>query len=187
MTNWKELVDKCAPMVVSISWRILGNAADVEDNVQDVFLEACRIHERTAIRHWRGLLRRLATFGALAKRRQRRHHASLAEFSPLDRKTPTPEETAIRREEEANLRDAVAGLPEREGAVFVLRYFENLELTEIARCLDISYSAAGAALCRARAKLTHIFAETGTEETDECRTSREIQPASLGRTQPGIV
>ena len=47
----------------------------------------------------------------------------------------------------------------------LLRYFENLELTEIARCLDISYSAAGAALCRARAKLTHIFAETGTEET----------------------
>ena len=88
-------------MVIGISWRILGNAADVEDNVQDVFLEACRIHERTAVRNWRGLLRRLATFGALAKRRQRRHHTSLAEFSPLDRKTPTPEETAMRREEEA--------------------------------------------------------------------------------------
>ena len=70
-------------------------------------------------------------------------------FRPLDSKTPTPEETAIRREEETKLRDAVAGLPEREGAVFALRYFENLELAEIARCLGISYSAAGAALCRA--------------------------------------
>jgi len=150
-------------MVICISWRILGNAADVEDNVQDVFLEACRIHQRTTVRHWRGLLRRLATLGALAKRRQRRHHASLADVSPQDMKTPTPEETAIRREQETNLRDAVATLPDREGATFVLRYFENMELPEIADCLGISYSAAGAALCRARAKLTHIFDEGMTE------------------------
>jgi RNA polymerase sigma-70 factor, ECF subfamily len=184
MTNWKELVDKCAPMVISISWRILGNAADVEDNVQDVFLEACRIHERTTVRHWRGLLRRLATLSALAKRRQRRHHAPVADCVPLDWKCPSPEEAAIRHEQEASLRDAVATLPEREGAVFVLRYFENLDLPEIARCLRISYSAAGTALSRARAKLTRIFAETGTEKTSGCREKREIEPAALERTQP---
>jgi RNA polymerase sigma-70 factor, ECF subfamily len=163
MTDWKELVDKCAPMVIGISWRILGNSADVEDNVQDVFLEACRIHQRTTVRHWRGLLRRLATLGALAKRRQRRRHASLTEVSPQDMKTPTPEETAIRREQQTNLRDAVAALPEREGATFALRYFENMELSEIANCLGISYSAAGAALCRARAKLTHTFTPSPME------------------------
>ena len=163
MTDWKEVVDTCGPMVICISWRILGNSADVEDNIQDVFLEACRIHERTTIRHWRGLLRRLATLGALAKRRQRRHHVSLGEVLPLDVKTPAPEETAIRRELETKLRDAVAALPEREGATFALRYFENLELPEIARCLGVSYSAAGAALSRARAKLTNVFAETMTE------------------------
>ena len=103
MTDWKEVVDTCGPMVICISWRILGNSADVEDNIQDVFLEACRIHERTTIRHWRGLLRRLATLGALAKRRQRRHHVSLGEVLPLDVKTPAPEETAIRRELETKL------------------------------------------------------------------------------------
>ena len=163
MADWKELVDKCGPMVISISWRILGNSADVEDNVQDVFLKACRIHERTTVRHWRGLLRRLATLGALEIRRQRRHHASLANVSPLDIKTPTPEETAIRREEETKLRDAVAVLPQREGAAFVLRYYQNLELPEIAECLGISYSAAGTALSRARAKLTPLFTETTTQ------------------------
>jgi RNA polymerase sigma-70 factor (ECF subfamily) len=146
-------------MVISISWRILGNSADVEDNLQDVFLEACRIHQRTTVRHWRGLLRRLATMGALAKRRQRRHHASLTKVSPLDRNTPAAEEAAIGRELETKLRDAVATLPQREGAVFALRYFENLELREIARCLSISYSAAGAALSRARAKLTQSIGE----------------------------
>lgn len=150
-------------MVIGISWRILGNSADVEDNVQDVFLEACHIHERTTVRHWRGLLRRLATIGALAKRRQRRNHASLADVSPLDVKTPPPEEAAIGRELESKLRDAVAALPEREGAVFVLRYFENLELPEIAVSLGITYSAAGTALSRARARLSNVFAESMVE------------------------
>jgi len=173
-------------MVVSISWQILGNAADVEDNVQDVFLAACRIHEKTAVRHWRGLLRRLATLGALAMRRKRRHHASLTGIAPLDRKTPPPDETAIRREQETRLRDAVATLPEREGAVFVLRYFENLDLPEIANCLGISYAAAGTALSRARAKLTLLFAKTGREKNNGCGKSREKEPASLGRTEPGI-
>jgi len=163
MVDWNALIDECGPMVSRISWRILGNAADVEDNVQDVFLEACRLHQRTAIRHWRGLLRRLATLGALTKLRRRRHHASLGEVAPLDTRN-LPEETAIRRELETKLRDAVASLPEREGAVFALRYFENLALPEIASCLGINYSAAGAALSRARAKLTNIFAETVKEE-----------------------
>ena len=48
----------------------------------------------------------------------------------------------MRQEEESRLRDAVAALPEREGAVFALRYFEKLDLPEIAGCLGISYSAA---------------------------------------------
>ncbi len=183
MTDWKELVDKCAPMVAAISWRILGNAADVEDNVQDVFLDACRIGEQTVVHHWPALLRRLATLGALAKRRQRRRHASLTELSPPDRKTPSPDEAAIRREEEAKLRDAVAALPDREGAAFALRYFENLDLPEIARSLGISYSAAGAALSRARAKLTHFFAEA-EKKTDGYRKTRERPPIVAGRAQP---
>jgi RNA polymerase sigma-70 factor (ECF subfamily) len=180
MTDWKELVESCAPMVIGISWHILGNSADVEDNVQDVFLEACRIHERTTVHHWRGLLRRLATLGALAKRRQRRHHASLTDLSPLDSKTPSPEETAIQREEETNLRDAVATLPQREGAVFVLRYFEGLDLKEIADCLGISYTAAGAALSRARARLTHLFHETETDQRHGTQESQEKRPVALG-------
>jgi RNA polymerase sigma factor (sigma-70 family) len=185
MPEWKELVDKCAPMVISISWRILGDATDVEDNVQDVFLEACRLDREMTVRNWPGLLRRLATFGALAKRRQRRRHAPLTEVLPPDKKTPSPDAAAIRKEEEANLRDAIAALPPREGAAFTLRYFENLELPEIAVCLGISYTAAGAALSRAKAKLTRLLAEP-EKKTDAYRKIREKHPALLGRAQPGI-
>ncbi len=163
MVDWHALIDEYGPTVVRISWRILGNSTDVEDNVQEVFLDAYRLHGRTSVRHWRGLLRRLATLGALAKRRRRRSDVSLDGLAPLDPGS-LPEATAIRRELEAKLRDAVAALPAREGAVFALRYFEGLELPEIAESLGIQYSAAGAALSRARAKLERVFAETVMEE-----------------------
>src|SRR5207247_6557 len=51
------------------------------------------------------------------------------------------------------LREAVAGLPEREAAVFCLRYFEELSYQQIADTLDINAGAVAAALHKARAKL----------------------------------
>jgi RNA polymerase sigma-70 factor (ECF subfamily) len=164
IVDWNALIDEYGPVVVRISWRILGNGADVEDNVQEVFFEAFRFHNRETVRHWGGLLRRLATIGALAKLRRRRHELSL-EVVGQPACESRPEEGPIARELEARLRRAVAALPEREGAVFSLRCFEGLELPEIAAALGIKYSAAATALSRARAKLEAVFAETAVEET----------------------
>ena len=164
MVDWNALIEEHGPLVIRISWRILGRASDVEDNVQDVFLNAYRLQQAGTIHHWRGLMRRLATFGALARRRQRRSETLSADAVPFDRGEP-PEEVAIRRELEAKLRDAVAALPEREGAVFCLRYFEELDLPEIAASLGIKYSAAATALCRARARLEGVLADTVVEDT----------------------
>jgi RNA polymerase sigma-70 factor, ECF subfamily len=164
MIDWEALIDEHGPLVVRISWRILGRASDVEDNVQQVFLDAYQLHAREPVRHWRGLLRRLATVGALARLRRRRNDVPLDDVTPPSREE-LPEQSASRRELEGRLRAAVAELPEREGASFCLRYFEGLELSQIARSLGISYSAAATAVSRARAKLQRLFAETVTEDT----------------------
>jgi RNA polymerase sigma-70 factor (ECF subfamily) len=151
-------------MVVRVSWRILGHNADVEDNVQEVFCQAFQFESRETVRHWGGLLRRLATLGALARLRRRRCESSFDESVQPSRE-PLPEESVIAGELEARLRVAVAGLPDREGAVFSLRYFEGLELSEIAATLRINYSAAATALSRARAKLEAVFSETAVEDS----------------------
>ena len=70
----------------------------------------------------------------------------------------------MRRELQGRLREALAGLPEREGAVFSLRYFEEMTLREIAESLEISYAAAGTALSRARRRLEGILCRTTTED-----------------------
>jgi RNA polymerase sigma-70 factor, ECF subfamily len=163
MIDWEALIDEHGPLVVRISWRILGHASDVEDNVQQVFLDAYRIHAKEPIRHWRGLLRRLATIAALARLRRRRNGVPLDDVTAADQ-GELPEQSASRRELAEQLRTAVGDLPEREGASFCLRYFEGLETSEVARSLGISYSAAATAISRARAKLQRLFAETMLED-----------------------
>jgi RNA polymerase sigma-70 factor (ECF subfamily) len=156
VVDFNALIDEHGPMVFRISWRILGHASDVEDNVQEAFFQAYRLGESQKINHWRGLLRRLATVGALAKLRRRRPAASLDDVA-IEAGGDSPEEELIGRELETRLRQAVAELPQREGEVFSLRYFEGLELDEIAATLSVKYSAAAAALSRARARLRKLF------------------------------
>ena len=156
MIDWIAWIEEYGPMISRISWHILGNRSDVEDNVQEVFIEAFRLQDRTVVHDWSALLRRIAVLQALARRRRRRLQVCLDDITLMDTKS-LPEEEAIERELETRLRDAVARLPEREGAAFALRYFEGLDLPAIASSLGIRYSAAGAALCRARSKLKGVF------------------------------
>lgn len=163
MPDWDTLVNEHGPMVLRISWRILGNRADVEDNVQEVFLRAVELQGRQTVRHWPGLLRRLATFRALDTLRRRRGHLPLQEISAIDARE-SPDESAMLRELQTRLRAALAKLPDREGAVFSLAYFEGMTLREIAESLGISYSAAGTALSRARGKLETVLCCMTTED-----------------------
>jgi RNA polymerase sigma-70 factor (ECF subfamily) len=163
VVDWDELIEEHAPMVVGISWRILGNSADVEDTVQEVFVSAWKVHQKQEVEHWRGLLRRIATVAALANLRRRRHHASIdAETSISGERLP--EEAAIAKELDEKLHREVAELPEREAAVFTLKYFEQLDLREVSDVLAISYSAAAKALSRARSKLGQEFWSSKVEK-----------------------
>jgi RNA polymerase sigma-70 factor, ECF subfamily len=131
--------------------------------VQDVLFQTYQLGQTQRIRNLGGLLRRLATLGALARLRRRRKDLSLDEVaSPTS--SERPEHGVVTHELEEQLRNAVAKLPKREAAVFSLRYFEDLSLEEIALSLDIKYSAAGVALSRARSKLQRVFDDGPVEK-----------------------
>jgi RNA polymerase sigma-70 factor (ECF subfamily) len=163
VVDWDELIEEHGPLVVGISWRILGNSADVQDNVQEVFISAWKVRQTQEVDHWRGLLRRLATVAALASLRRRRQHASIDTEVAIGGGR-LPEEAAIEKELDEQLRRAVAELPEREAAVFTLKYFEQLDLQEVSSVLAISYSAAAKALSRARSKLGTVFGSPNAEK-----------------------
>lgn len=150
--DWHNIVNEHGPMVLGTALRIVGKVEDAEDVAQETFLEASGIPEVETVGNWGGLLRRIATFRALDRRRQMK----VALLLPADCSATTEEtalDAAVRRELAEHLRSVISSLPPREGAVFSLRYFEGQSNREIAAILQISSGAVAAALHKVRSKL----------------------------------
>ena len=157
-SRWNRLVQQHGPLVFGVAWRILGQAADAEDVVQDVFLEAHQLKRKPSDNGWGGLLYRMATFRALDRLRQRKETVPLDQAEP-SRASAGPETEAIGHELEVRLRQAMTMLSDREAGVFCLRYFEHLSSKEIGEALGISDGAVRVALHKARAKLQSLLAD----------------------------
>jgi RNA polymerase sigma-70 factor (ECF subfamily) len=85
---------------------------------------------------------------------RRRRRELPVESEPASPIGEQPEQRAVARELAAELRRAVADLPDRQAGVFSLRYFAELTNPEIATVLGISVEAVGVALYRARTALS---------------------------------
>ncbi len=155
-TDWDAIIREHGPAVFGAAWRIVGQAADADDVVQEVFLEAFQLHRRQAVRCWSALLRRMAICRALNRVRQRRPTVPLDSL-PLADSAAGPESRAVADELIERLREAIARLPEREAEVFCLRYFEELSNQQIAAALAIEAGSVAAALHKARQKLETIL------------------------------
>jgi RNA polymerase sigma-70 factor (ECF subfamily) len=147
-------------MVFGTAWRILGHAGDAEDVVQDVFLEVHRLWTQRPVRHWGGLLRRLTTCRSVDRLRARKSSVCLNGLSIMS-SADGPEETAIANELAERLRKAVGRLPQREGAVFCMRFLEDMPYEEIAQSMGITRGAVATALHKARAKLEAALLPSG--------------------------
>jgi DNA-directed RNA polymerase specialized sigma24 family protein len=77
VTDWQRFVAEHGPTIFAAAWRILAHSADVEDVVQEVFLDAYRLQQSQAVACWPALLRRMATCRALDRLRQRRHEIAV--------------------------------------------------------------------------------------------------------------
>jgi len=162
MNDWPRIVREHGPLVFGTAWRILGHQADVEDVVQEVFLQAYQLQQTRPIRYWSALLRRLSACRALDRLRQRRHSVPLPDVAIPSSETPDSE--AMEQELRERLRLAIAELPPREAEVFCLRYFEDLPYDKIAETLGIRRGAVAAALHKARAKLEASLFQAIQEE-----------------------
>jgi RNA polymerase sigma-70 factor (ECF subfamily) len=163
VTDWDRLIRAQGAAVFGTAWRILGHAADTEEVVQEVFLQAYRMQQTQPVKHWAGLLRRLAACRALDRLRQRKPFFSLDER--LEEAAPGPEAVAIERELAERLRQVIAQLPKREATVFCLRYFDDLTYHQIAEALNITSGAVAQALHKARAKLEGLL--TGVTQGEQ--------------------
>lgn len=152
-----------AAAVLQAAYRVTGSADDAEDVLQTVFTRlAGRAEQPDFTTGSAAYLRRAATNAALdiVQSRYARSGVSFEVAGQDSQRDPGPEPDRRRhgREIEEHLRRALATLSRRSAEIFVLRYFEGLDNTEIADQLGTSTGTVAVTLHRAKARLREHMA-----------------------------
>lgn len=176
--------------------RLLGNAEDAEDALQEGLLAAYRnlrrFEGRSQFSTW---LTRIVINAALMRRRSRRTHPAVsldedareeqvpaAERFPDD--GPSPEELYAGFELSERLRENLNGLSPVLRRAFELREIAGLTADEAAKALGVSRNTLKARLWRARHQLAQRLSGVLGESS---RVSRRVYPLATGFAHPTTV
>jgi len=158
---FEELYRAHAGRVYSLAVRMLGNTADAEDLLQEIFLAAHRklgsFRGDSALGTW---LYRLATNQILDYIRSRAARAGQL-TDGLEDDSVVPDAAGHRLGDRAiariDLERALAQLPEGSRAAFVLHDVEGLEHSEVAEVLGIAEGTSKSQVHKARLRLRRLL------------------------------
>ena len=156
------LVQKYRRPMVTFMYRTARNTAVAEDLAQDVFLRVYRSRQSyEASAKFTTWLYRIATNLAVNYIRDTRHERAenMVSLDEPDESTGltvdvpdaslTVEETMIRRERRAAIRQRVQRLPERQRMAVIMHKYQQMDYRQIAEVLKLSESATKSLLFRA--------------------------------------
>lgn len=161
-TAFAYLVQKYRRPMVSFMYRMSHNAAAAEDLAQEVFLRVYRSREGyEASAKFTTWLYRIATNLAVNHARDTRHERpeNMVSLDEPDEETgltvdvpdgsATAEETIMKRERMAAIRQRVQALPERQRTAVIMHKYQQMDYRQIAEVLKLSESATKSLLFRA--------------------------------------
>lgn len=141
-------------------WQMLKHQQDCEDALQDTFRKAIdalpAYRDENQFKSW---LFRIAhnTGIEIIRRRKRVLEMPEALENHLDAPFLGPRESLIQREQEDELHEAIAALPQSERAVVLLRLQEELSFKEIAQVVDAPLGTVLARMHKAKKRLRAQF------------------------------
>jgi RNA polymerase sigma-70 factor (ECF subfamily) len=157
-----RLVTLYTPMVHAIGWRMLGDAAEAEDVVQETFVKAW-----VNAKGWTpaggglgGWLRRISTNSCLDRLRRTRFVSGEAVPERAD-DAPHADLVIDGERRRAAIAASVQALPDHQRAAIILTYYEGASNAEAASILGIGVKALESLLVRARQALTRSLAGKG--------------------------
>lgn len=146
-----EVIDHHKSMVYSLAYHFFGNRALAEDVAQDVYLELYKNLERIeSDLHLTFWLRQAVTRRCIDYTRRLKHRR----YQPLDEVVEPGVETSPWDPLLAEtLRKKVRSLPKKMRMVIILRFQEDMKLSEIAEALDMPLNTVKTTLRRALFRL----------------------------------
>ncbi len=156
---WQELLgykDK----VFCLCLGFAGNAADARDLAQDTFAKAlahCREAAPDCLQAWVMRIARNTCLDQARRRKVRGPQQPVSEFSAVDWRTP--EDHAGSQEDILIVRKAIAGLPQGQRDVLVMREYGELSYQEIGQALGIGTGTVMSRLNRARRSVLKFYQE----------------------------
>lgn len=183
---FQEIVEGTSDLLVRLCARILGNAEDAEDAVQDAYLKAYRallqgqFDQRSTLKTW---LYRIATNAALDLLRSRKAPPPAESVLPA-----VSHEQAEQRLALSELAGWLGGLPEEQRLALLLSAVEGLPSAEIGEILGCSEGAVEQRLVRARTMLRKKRGDglMEAEETTEQRLERLRRATHTVRARGGF-
>lgn len=156
------IAERHTPMLYSVAWRMLGDAAEAEDVVQEAIVKVW-----VGAKGWTpvggglgGWLRRIATNLCLDRKRK---GSRIADCQVPDRAddAPAADELIDEQRRAAGVAAAMQAMPDRQRAALVLTYYEGLSNAEAAQILGVGLKALESLLVRARQGLSRSLAAQG--------------------------
>ena len=177
-----RLYDRNARMVVNFAYRFVQDRALAEEVAQEVFL---KLHKSAAryqpTARFKTYLLRIAANHCLNERRRLSHRADApATAAQEERMDPmpspasdSPDEALAGAQLERALSNALALLPERERAAFVMARFEGMAYRDIAEALGASEPAVKSLIHRATVSVAQQLAPVvGSNPVEASRAAR---------------
>jgi RNA polymerase sigma-70 factor (ECF subfamily) len=139
-----KLYDTTSRPLYSLALRIVGNAADAEEVLLDVYQQVWRAANsfnpaRGGLWNWLVLLTRSRALDRLRNTASKRQHEApaLPEQFSVASSAPAPEQASILAKQQTTVRQAIRTLPPEQREALELAYFRGLTHNEIAARLGV--------------------------------------------------
>ena len=160
---FSRLVEQYKDMVYTICLRMLSVEADAEEAAQDVFVKAFRsirdFREQSKFSTW---VYRIAYNQCISVIRRKVKMIDLVDELPdheIDERDLNGLETLSAEERSRYLKMALEALPETDGVVVTLFYYDEMTLDEIAKVTGLSNNNIRIKLHRSRKKMHRVISE----------------------------
>ncbi len=176
---FEDLYRQYSTRLYNLAFRMVGNAADAEDLLQDIFLTVYRKLESfrgaSALGTW---LYRLGMNVCLDRLRSKAARQDQATDTLDERLSSTQIPSALAGVSRIDLERAIASLPEGSRAAFLLHDVEGFDHTEVGQMLGVAEGTSKSQVHKARLRIREFLHQPAPKDARPAVKAAAVTPAA---------